>query len=227
MLQAEMQVEKRDPEVPCLTAGLPTPDSVAAQKEVHARRLERELRDAVDELAKEHRTLTDNLHANANHQRSQYQLALARMVKEQETTMRKEYDTQLLELRQVAQREIAQLEQQAELLVELWRKEELAKSQPRPSVPSTMSSAMPLTTPSLVRADTHHGLLQGGSVYLPPRSNRSSWTYPRRLEVGAPSVPQVAVSYTPSVLRSPIRGYPVQGPVQLHRPSSAFRRIEP
>eukprot|EP00913_Durusdinium_trenchii_P035831 g33529.t1 len=81
MLQAEMQVEKRDPEVPCLTAGLPTPDSV----------------------------------------------------KEQETTMRKEYDTQLLELRQVAQREIAQLEQQAELLVELWRKEELAKSQPRPS----------------------------------------------------------------------------------------------
>ena len=51
---------------------MPTPDSVAAQKESYAKRLEEELQAAVEALAKEHRQRTDRLHANASQQRSQW-----------------------------------------------------------------------------------------------------------------------------------------------------------
>eukprot|EP00439_Symbiodinium_sp_Y106_P023966 s6248_g2.t3 len=111
-------------EVPCLTAGLPTPDSVQSQKEAHIASLERELREGVAQLAEQHRRKTDELHAKANQQRSQLSLALEKMVKEQEALLDKQHQTQSQQLQEAAQRQLTELNQQAELLVQAWRAQE-------------------------------------------------------------------------------------------------------
>ncbi|CAE6924757.1 unnamed protein product [Symbiodinium natans] len=124
MLQAGTTATTAEDEVPCLTAGLPTPDSVQAQKEAHIATLERGLREGVAELAEEHRRKTDELHTKATQQRSQLALALENMVKEQESLLDRQHQGQLQQLREAAQRQLVELDQQAELLVQAWRAQE-------------------------------------------------------------------------------------------------------
>ncbi|CAE7162284.1 unnamed protein product [Symbiodinium pilosum] len=111
-------------EAPCLTGGLPTPDSVAAQKEAYIESLERELREGVANLAEQHRRKTDDLHARANQQRSQFSLTLEKMAKEQETMLDRQHQSQLQQLQDSAQRQLNDLDRQAELLVQAWNAQE-------------------------------------------------------------------------------------------------------
>ncbi|CAJ1418337.1 unnamed protein product [Effrenium voratum] len=160
-------------EVPCLTAGLPTPDSVAAQKEAFAAELEQELRDGVAELSAKFRTMTDELHSNANEQRNQYNLTLETSAKEQEEMLEKQHAAQLRQLREAAMRQVAELEHQAELLVRARQMQEGREYTLR---------AAPFSSrrPSLAQVPVPGSLAVSapGSVYLPAGS-RSGYAMAR------------------------------------------------
>merc|ERR1719350_682614 len=79
--EAGNQGGKLSSQVPCLTAGLPTPDAISTQKEVHARTLEEQLRQGVEVLGATHKQKTDYLHATANQQKHAYHLMLDQQVK--------------------------------------------------------------------------------------------------------------------------------------------------
>jgi len=108
-------------QVPCLTAGLPTPDSIAQQKEGYARALEEQLRKGVELLGQTHKQKTDNLHQSANKNKQQYDLMLDQQVKQQEMSLSQQYNQQLMMLQQAAQQQRAELEQQAAALILEWQ----------------------------------------------------------------------------------------------------------
>ncbi|CAE7625037.1 unnamed protein product [Symbiodinium microadriaticum] len=162
-------------EVPCLTAGLPTPDSVQSQKEAHIASLERELREGVAQLAEQHRRKTDELHAKANQQRSQLSLALEKMVKEQEALLDRQHQAQSQQLQEAAQRQLTELTQQAELLVQAWRAQEgqippaHIRGLPRESLKVPSGGSMRVAWPAYAAG-------QGGSMAVlvaPPRVQSS------------------------------------------------------
>mmetsp|Transcript_15040 Transcript_15040/g.35620 ORF Transcript_15040/g.35620 Transcript_15040/m.35620 type:complete len:382 (-) Transcript_15040:44-1189(-) len=108
-------------QVPCLTAGLPTPDAINNQKETYARSLEDELRQGVELLGATHKEKMDWLHAHANQQKHQHSLMLDQKVKQQEMVMSQHYNQQLMMLQQAAQQQRAELEQQAASLTLEWQ----------------------------------------------------------------------------------------------------------
>lgn len=225
-----------DLEVPCLTSGLPTPDSVQAQKEAHAKELELELRRGVDQLSKEHKKLTDNLHANANHQRSQYSIALSRMVKEQETLLRDQHEAQLRELRWMAQRQIGELERQAELLVNAWQDQDggtphshAQPLQPRPSQvplpgPRVRASDVVAHTVQATPLATPATMPQAGSMRLAMPARKSGLSLSQRgsiarVAAGSYSPPYSAVQVARSASSvQVIQAQPVVRPCSMRSP---------
>jgi len=119
--------------VPCLTAGLPTPDAVQTQKENYARSLEVELKQGVELLGATHKQKTEYLHATANQQKHQYNTMLDQQVKQEEMLLSQQYNEQLMMLQQAAQQQRAELEQQAAGLQLAWEQrqtqEEFLKEQ--------------------------------------------------------------------------------------------------
>lgn len=107
--------------VPCLTAGMPTPDAIATKKEEYARNLEHELRNGVQLLGKVHKQKTDELHTKADQGKHQYNLVLDQQVKQQEMYLSQQYNEQLMILQQAAQQQRAELEQQAAALILEWQ----------------------------------------------------------------------------------------------------------
>lgn len=108
-------------QVPCLTAGMPTPDAIAQQKENYARALEEQLRKGVELLGETHKEKTDHLHQSANKNKQQYNLMLDQQVKQHEMTLSQQYNHQLMMLQQAAQQQRAELDQQAAALVLEWQ----------------------------------------------------------------------------------------------------------
>jgi len=107
-------------QVPCLTQGLPTPDSIAQQKEAYARDLEGQLREGVQLLGQTHKQKTDLLHRTANENKQKYNLMLDAEVKKKEMLIQQQFNHQLLVLQQAAQQQRAELEQQAAGLTLDW-----------------------------------------------------------------------------------------------------------
>eukprot|EP00435_Cladocopium_sp_Y103_P048164 s137_g14.t1 len=213
-----------DMEVPCLTSGLPTPDSVQAQKEAHAKELELELRKGVDQLSKEHKKLTDNLHANANHQRNQYSIALSRMVKEQEILLRDQHEAQLRELRFMAQRQMAELERQAELLVNAWQDQDggTLYSHAQPLQPR--ASQVPLPGPRVRASDLVSHTVQAAPMATPAMTPQAG---SMRLAMPARKSGPLSLSQRGSIARVAAPGsYSPPYSVQVARSSSSVQVIQ-
>lgn len=110
--------------MPCLTAGLPTPDAINTQKENAARSLEKELVQGVELLGATHKEKMDYLHARANQQKHQHNMMLDQEVKQQEMVLSQRYNQQLMLLQQAAQQQRAELEQQAASLTLEWQQKQ-------------------------------------------------------------------------------------------------------
>lgn len=121
--QASLPANAGDPatmQVPCLTAGLPTPDAIAQQKEAYARGLEEQLKQGVELLGQTHKQKTDFLHRTANQNKHQYNLLLDQKVKQQEMELQQQFNQQLMILQQAAAQQRTELEQQAASLCLEW-----------------------------------------------------------------------------------------------------------
>lgn len=99
-----------------LTAGLPTPDEIDRQKEGYAKGIDRQFVSDADALSKTHAHYTDFLYSQAEQTKAQMILAIDQQVKQQELMMSQKYNEQLMILHQAAQRQRADLEQQANCL---------------------------------------------------------------------------------------------------------------
>jgi len=107
--------EPRPP--PCLTSGLPDPESVHRQKNAYSKGLDDQLKHGTDVLEQRLKQQSEYLSMMGAQQKRQYMLAVDQHIKQQEMLLAQQHTEQLLALQQSAQQRKSALEQQANALV--------------------------------------------------------------------------------------------------------------
>jgi len=229
-------------QVPCLTAGLPTPDAINVQKESYARSLEEQLKQGVELLGATHKQKTDYLHASANQQKHQYNLMLDQQVKQQEMVLSQHYNQQLMILQQAAQQQRAELEQQAASLTLEWRqkqtqeefmREQLGIQQRYAQVQQELavemekvggvqggSALLPMPAASPAVPNTPNVLIQGGSTLLPVPVASPATARTVSMPAGvasAPAVPMTVGRHPPSSVGSSASSFVAPGQLGTSR----------
>jgi len=100
-----------------LTAGLPEPSAIAAQRAAYTKALDVQLTEGNSVLSSQLKQQTEYLHQVGEQQKRQYSLEVDQQMKSQEIQLVQQHNQQLLMLQQAAQQQKAALEQQANALL--------------------------------------------------------------------------------------------------------------